>query len=212
MPLGNRNFITMGISEEPQSAVRGYLRKRPVLFDPAVGSFLHHANDRAYLDFSARVGGRSHGHNNPVLKRALLDYPPGDRVIHSLDMSTVAKRAFLTALDQPILPPQWRGYRVRLPAPGGACAVEAAPKSVRKFTGRTRVMTCTNSFHGATLGPGVCRLEVTPLELRRRGHPPAPRCQPRCCTNGSRRRTPQLGAPVSGALTIARLPSRLYIK
>jgi diaminobutyrate-2-oxoglutarate transaminase len=162
----------MGISEERESAVRGCCRKRPVLFGRTVGSCLYHEGHRAYLAFSTGAGALSRGHNNPVLKRALLDYLTGDRVIHS-----------------------------------------PAPKPARKFIGRTKVITFTNCFHGMTLGAWARRFEVTPLELRRcGGHAPAPRCQPRRCANDSRRRTPQSGTPVSGALTIARVTSQLYSK
>lgn len=159
----------MGISEERESAVRGCCRKRPVLFGRAVGSCLYHEGHRAYLDFSAGAGALSRGHNNPVLKRALLDDLTGDRVIHS-----------------------------------------PAPKSARKFIGRTKVITFTNCFHGMTLGAGARRFEVTPLELRRRWARTGTSLPPRCCTNDSRRRTPQPGTPMSGALTIARATRQLY--
>jgi diaminobutyrate-2-oxoglutarate transaminase len=73
-------------------------------------------------------------------------------VIHSLDMHTVAKREFLTVFDELILSPRRLDYRVQFPGPGGANAVEAALKLARKVTGRTEVITFTNSFHGMTLG------------------------------------------------------------
>ena len=41
---------------------------------------------------------------------------------------------------------------MQFPGPGGANAVEAALKLARKVTGRTEVITFTNSFHGMTLG------------------------------------------------------------
>jgi diaminobutyrate-2-oxoglutarate transaminase len=73
-------------------------------------------------------------------------------VIHSLDMHTVAKREFLTVFDELILRPRQLDYRVQFPGPGGANAVEAALKLARKATGRTEIITFTNSFHGMTLG------------------------------------------------------------
>jgi len=155
----------MGIFDERESAVRSYCRSWPVVFDRAAGSLLYDEDGRAYLDFFAGAGALNYGHNNPVLKRALLDYLNSDGVTHSLDMFTVAKREFLTAFDELILRPRRLEYRVQFPGPGGANAVEAALKLARKFTGRTKVITFTNAFHGMTLGA----LSVTGNAFHRAG-------------------------------------------
>jgi diaminobutyrate-2-oxoglutarate transaminase len=141
-----------GIFERRESAVRSYCRTWPKVFDRAAGSWLYDEDGRAYLDFFTGASALNYGHNNPVLKRALLDYLTSDRVIHSLDMHTVAKREFLTAFDQLILQPRQLNYRVQFPGPGGANAVEAALKLARKVTGRTEVITFAGAFHGMTLG------------------------------------------------------------
>src|SRR5271155_3943805 len=142
----------MTIFEERESAVRSYCRTWPTVFDRAAGSWLYDTGGRAYLDFFAGAGALNYGHNNPALKAALLDYLADDRVIHSLDMYTVAKGEFLTAFDELILQPRELNYRVQFPGPGGANAVEAALKLARKATGRTEVITFTGGFHGMTLG------------------------------------------------------------
>ena len=144
--------MEMTIFEERESAVRSYCRTWPTVFDRAAGSWLYGEDGRAYLDFFAGAGALNYGHNNPLLKGALLDYLAGDRVIHSLDMYTIAKREFLTAFDELVLRPRRLDYRVQFPGPGGANAVEAALKLARKVTGRTGVITFTNAFHGMTLG------------------------------------------------------------
>jgi diaminobutyrate-2-oxoglutarate transaminase len=122
-----------------------------VVFDRASGSWLYDENGRPYLDFFAGAGALNYGHNNPLLKAKLLDYLNADRVIHSLDMFTVAKAGFLTALDELILRPRNLDYKVQFPGPAGTIAVEAALKLARKVTGRTGVACFTNSFHGMTL-------------------------------------------------------------
>ena len=142
----------MGIFATRESAVRSYCRSWPAVFDRAAGSWLYDTGGRAYLDFFAGAGALNYGHNNPALKAALLDYLAGDRVIHSLDMYTVAKREFLAAFEELILQPRQLDYRVQFPGPGGANAVEAALKLARKATGRTEVIAFTNAFHGMTLG------------------------------------------------------------
>ena len=142
----------MTIFEDRESAVRSYCRSWPTVFDRAVGSWLYDETGRPYLDCFAGAGALNYGHNNPALREALLEYLSADRVIHSLDMYTVAKGEFLTAFDELILGPRRLDYRVQFPGPGGANAVEAALKLARKITGRTQVIYFTNAFHGMTLG------------------------------------------------------------
>jgi diaminobutyrate-2-oxoglutarate transaminase len=142
----------MDIFEARESAVRSYCRIWPTVFGRASGSRLYDEQGHGYLDFFAGAGALNYGHNNPMLKGALLRYLADDGVIHSLDMHTVAKREFLTVFDELILRPRNLDYRVQFPGPGGANAVEAALKLARKVTGRTEVIMFTNSFHGMTLG------------------------------------------------------------
>jgi diaminobutyrate-2-oxoglutarate transaminase len=162
---GEQDSSAIGIFEQRESAVRSYCRTWPKVFDRATGSWLYDADGRAYLDFFTGASALNYGHNNPELKRALLDYLADDRVIHSLDMHTVAKREFLTAFDELILQPRQLNYRVQFPGPGGTNAVEAALKLARKATGRTEVISFTNAFHGMTLGA----LAVTGSKFHRDG-------------------------------------------
>jgi diaminobutyrate-2-oxoglutarate transaminase len=163
-PAG-QDVSTAAIFERRESEVRSYCRTWPKVFDRAAGSWLYDEDGRAYLDFFTGASALNYGHNNPALKRALLDYLAGDRVIHSLDMHTAAKAEFLTAFDEIILQPRQLDYRVQFPGPGGANAVEAALKLARKVTGRTEVIGFTGAFHGMTLGA----LSVTGSKFHRGG-------------------------------------------
>lgn len=160
-----RTSATMDWVGTKESAVRSYCRNWPVVFDRASGSWLYDEEGHAYLDFFCGAGALNYGHNNPVLKNPLADYLASDRVVHSLDMYTVAKRDFLNTFDQVILRPRDLDYRVQFPGPGGANAVEAALKIARKVTGRTGIISFTNGFHGMTLGA----LSVTGNAFHRRG-------------------------------------------
>jgi len=180
----------MGIFDDRESAVRSYCRVWPKVFDRAAGSWLYDEDGRAYLDFFTGASALNYGHNNPELKRALLDYLAGDRVIHSLDMHTVAKSEFLTTFDELILQPRQLDYRVQFPGPGGTNAVEAALKLARKATGRTEVITFTDAFHGMTLGA----LAVTGSKFHRDGAgvplPHAIQVPFGCCLDGDDRGSP----------------------
>ncbi len=132
--------------------MRSYSRSWPAVFERAVGSWIYDETGRKYLDFFAGAGALNYGHNNPVLKEALLEYLNSDGVTHSLDMFTVAKREFLTAFDEIVLKPRQLDFRVQFPGPGGANSVEAALKLARKITGRSEVIFFANGFHGMSLG------------------------------------------------------------
>ncbi len=155
----------MSIFEELESEVRSYSRGWPVVFDRAQGSYLYDEDGKAYLDFFAGAGALNYGHNNPALKRALIDYITRDGVTHALDMFTVAKRDFLETFKEKILAPRELDYKVVFPGPGGANAVEAALKLARKVTGKESVINFTNAFHGMTLGA----LSVTGNSMKRGG-------------------------------------------
>jgi diaminobutyrate-2-oxoglutarate transaminase len=148
-----------------ESQVRSYSRSWPVVFDRAVGSTMYDEDGNGYLDFFAGAGALNYGHNNPRLKKVLIDYLADDRVMHSLDMFTTARRDFLETFDALILKPRNLDYKVVFPGPGGTNAVEAALKLARKVTGRTGVINFTNAFHGMTLGA----LAVTGNALKRGG-------------------------------------------
>ncbi|AHH20406.1 diaminobutyrate--2-oxoglutarate transaminase [Nocardia nova SH22a] len=155
----------MTVFESLESNVRGYCRSWPTLFDTASGAWLRDGSGRDYLDFFAGAGALNYGHNNPVLKEALIDYISRDGITHGLDMSTVAKRELLETINNVLLDPRGLDYKVQFPGPTGANAVEAALKLARKVTGRTNILNFTNAFHGMTLGA----LSVTGNATKRAG-------------------------------------------
>jgi len=142
----------MTIFNAMESAVQSYARSFPVVFDRARGSYLYDADGKAYLDFLAGAGSLNYGHNNPLLKKALLDYIEQDGITHGLDMHTDAKAKFLQTFRDLILSPRELDYRLQFTGPTGTNAVEAALKIARKVTGRRNVIAFTNGFHGVSLG------------------------------------------------------------
>lgn len=155
----------MNVFTDLESEVRGYCRTWPTVFEKAHGSRLVDETGREFIDFFCGAGALNYGHNHPAMKSALIDYLGGDNVIHSLDMSTVAKRDFLERFQQVVLEPRDLEYRVQFPGPTGTNSVEAALKLARKVTGREEVISFTNAFHGMTLGS----LAVTGNALKRGG-------------------------------------------
>ncbi len=142
----------LSVFETLESEVRSYCRGWPTVFDRAHGSRMYDEDGHEYLDFFAGAGSLNYGHNNPVLKRALIDYLERDGVTHGLDMSTTAKRAFLESFQNYVLRPRDLPYKVMFPGPTGTNAVESALKLARKVKGRESVVSFTNAFHGMSLG------------------------------------------------------------
>ena len=161
---------SLDVFAELESNVRSYCRAWPAVWTRARGATLWDEDGRAYTDFFSGAGALNYGHNPPELTRALIAYLESDGVLHSLDMSTVAKRDFLLRFDERILRPRGMSYRVQFPGPTGTNAVEAALKLARKVTGHETVISFSNAFHGMTLGslavsanPGKRRSAGVPL-------------------------------------------------
>ena len=138
--------------ETLESVVRSYSRAFPTIFEKASGAVLIDQDGRRFVDFFAGAGTLNYGHNNPRIKRAVLDYLAEDNIIQSLDMATRAKGEFLERFHGVILAPRGLDYKVQFPGPTGTNAVEASLKLARKITGRPGVVYMSGAFHGMTLG------------------------------------------------------------
>lgn len=151
--------------ERLESEVRAYCRSWPTVFETASGSTMVDRDGRTYLDFFAGAGALNYGHNPAELVEELQEYLTSGGILHSLDMSTVAKEQFLLTVEEVLLHPRGLDYKVLFPGPTGTNAVEAALKLARKVTGRSTVVSFTNAFHGMTLGS----LAVTGNAMKRSG-------------------------------------------
>lgn len=145
--MNNRNIF-----QHLESNVQSYARAFPSVFKTARGAQIQDVRGHRYLDFLAGAGSLNYGHNNPVLKRALIEHIMQDGITHSLDLHTEAKKQFLETMQDVILKPRGLDYVMQFTGPTGANAVEAALKIARKVTGRTNVISFTNGFHGVTTG------------------------------------------------------------
>lgn len=135
-----------------ESNVRGYIRSFPVVFDRAVGSVMIDEEGGEYIDFFAGAGALNYGHNNPIMKKKLVEYIERDSISHALDMATVAKKAFLESFQRIVLEPRGLDYKLQFTGPTGTNAVEAALKIARLSTGRSTVVAFTRAFHGVSGG------------------------------------------------------------
>lgn len=135
-----------------ESEVRFYCRGFPDVFTTAKGARLRGRSGREYIDFFSGAGALNYGHNDDGMKARLMAYLAGDGILHSLDMATEAKEAFIRGFQDTILKPRNLDYRMLFTGPTGTNAVEAALKVARKATGRQRIVAFANAFHGMSLG------------------------------------------------------------
>ena len=142
----------MKIFDEIESEVQSYARSFPRIFNKAQGEHLYDLEGNQYLDFLAGAGTLNYGHNNPVLKKKLLEYIESDGISHGLDLHTKAKGEFLNTFNEKILKPRNMDYMVQFTGPTGANAVEATMKLARTIKKRETIISFTNGYHGVTLG------------------------------------------------------------
>lgn len=146
----------MHVFKQWESNIRSYSRTAPTVFSTASNARQVDEQGKVYIDFFAGAGVLNFGHNNPRMKRAIIDYIQQDGVIHSLDMHTTAKREFIQAFVDTILKPRDMNYKLQFPGPTGTNAVELALKLARRVTGRTEIVAFSQGFHGMTLGSLAC--------------------------------------------------------
>lgn len=135
-----------------ESEVRSYCRVFPVTFKKAINQYLYDENGKKYVDFLCGAGSINYGHNNPILKKQLMDYLNDNGIIHSLDLASVSKEEFIQTFQKYILAPRHLNYKFQFTGPTGTNAVEAALKLARKIKKRANIIAFTNGFHGVTLG------------------------------------------------------------
>ncbi|CAM3787973.1 diaminobutyrate--2-oxoglutarate transaminase [Alkalicoccus chagannorensis] len=151
--------------EELESSVRSYVRSFPTVFTKARGYKIWDEDGKEYIDFFAGAGALNYGHNEPCMKKKLVEYILDDGITHSLDKATDAKVDFISKFDEVIMKPRNMDYKIMFPGPTGTNTVESALKIARKMTGRTDIVSFTNGFHGMTIGS----LAVTGNSMKRKG-------------------------------------------
>ena len=142
----------MDIFKTTESEVRVYSRAFPMVFNRAKNAHVYTEDGQEYLDFLAGAGSLNYGHNNDILKQALLEYINSDGISQGLDLFTTAKHDFIEAYKKYILEPRGLNYKMQFTGPTGTNSVEAALKLARKVKGRDGIISFTNGFHGVSLG------------------------------------------------------------
>jgi len=119
--------------------------REKVCFDHGVGEFLYDLEGKLYLDLVAGIAVCALGHAHPNIVEAVTEQV--NRMIHVSNLYHIKEQAQLAETLASIMPD---GLNRSMFVNSGAEANEAALKLAIKHTGRTKVLTAFNSFHGRT--------------------------------------------------------------
>jgi acetylornithine/succinyldiaminopimelate/putrescine aminotransferase len=123
----------------------------------ADGSYVYDVAGKQYLDFIAGVSASSLGHNNSIVNQAIknqLDKYTHVMVYGEFIQQPQVKLAKILAENLP--KPLETVYLTN----SGTEATEGALKLVKRYTGRSEIISCHNAYHGNTQGAmSVCGVE-----------------------------------------------------
>lgn len=138
--------------EQCESNARTYPRRLPLAIRRAAGLYVTDVDGKVYMDCLAGAGTLALGHNHPVVVDAIRRHLDDGYPLHSLDLTSPVKDAFVAELFA-TLPPEFAARaRVHFCGPSGSDAVEAALKLVKTATGRRSILGFTGGYHGQTHG------------------------------------------------------------
>lgn len=115
----------------------------------AKGSFIYDTTGKAYLDFVAGVSAASIGHCHPAVVKAIQEQ--SEKYLHVMVYGEYAQdpAVELTRLIAANLPdPLEQTYLVN----SGTEAIDGAMKLARRVTGRSKIISANQAYHGNTFG------------------------------------------------------------
>ncbi|KOX92677.1 aminotransferase class III [Haloarcula rubripromontorii] len=138
--------------QERESSARTYPRSLPFAVDHAQGLELRDADGNTYLDCLAGAGTLVLGHNHPKVTQEVERLLTEDRPLHTLDITTPEKEAFVDAVFESLPDEFTESAKIQFCSPAGTDAVEAAIKLVKTATGNKPVLGFQGGYHGMTNG------------------------------------------------------------
>ena len=133
-----------------ESNARSYPRRLPLAIRRASGLIVTDMDGRTYLDCLAGAGTLALGHNHPVVLQAIRMALDDGLPLHTLDLTTPVKDAFVEELLGAVPGALGAEGRIHFCGPTGADAVEAAVKLAKTATGRTGLFAFRGGYHGST--------------------------------------------------------------
>lgn len=118
-------------------------------FERAEGVYMYDAQGKAYMDLISGIGVSSIGHRHPRVVEAIKNQV--DKYMHLMVYGEYVQTPQVRFAEKliSVLPERLESvYFVN----SGAEAVEGALKLAKRYTGRSEIIACYNSYHGSTHG------------------------------------------------------------
>lgn len=144
----NRPFLESQAARE--SNARSYPRRLPLVIKKAEGIHVTDMDGKVYYDCLAGAGTLALGHNHPVVVEAIKSALDQKLPLHTLDITTPLKEAFVDELFASLPETFSKDARIHFCGPTGADAIEAAVKLAKTVTGRSSVFAFHGGYHGST--------------------------------------------------------------
>ncbi|PSP96434.1 aspartate aminotransferase family protein [Halobacteriales archaeon QS_5_70_17] len=146
------NEELLGQQAARESNARTYPRSLPMAIRRARGIELEDMDGNTYYDCLAGAGTLALGHNHPVVVEAIEHTMETGAAMHTLDVTTPVKEAFVDSLYDS-LPAEFADTaKIQFCSPAGTDAVEAALKLAKTATGNRSVLAFRGGYHGMTNG------------------------------------------------------------
>ena len=130
----------------------------------AKGSYIY-TKDKKYLDFVAGVSVNNLGHSNPIINNAIINQLKDYSHVMVYGEFILKPSIKLCELISKILPSKLDSTYL---TNSGTEAIEASLKLAKRSTGRQKIISMINSYHGSTHGS----LSVSGFEKRKRRYRP----------------------------------------
>ena len=135
-----------------ESNARSYPRRIPLALQQEHGIYLRDTRGQVFMDCLAGAGTLAIGHNHACAIDAMRRTLDVALPLHTLDLTTPVKDAFIETLFSSLPSDMARKGRIQFCGPTGADAVEAALKLAKTTTGRSGVFAFSGAYHGMTHG------------------------------------------------------------
>ena len=118
-------------------------------FERAEGIYMYNKEGKAYIDLISGIGVSNLGHSNPYVVNAIKDQL--DKYMHLMVYGEYVQTPQVRFAERlvSLLPNYLQSVYF---TNSGAEAVEGALKLAKRFTGRSEIIACNNSYHGSTHG------------------------------------------------------------
>lgn len=145
---GNQSLLESQAARE--SNARSYPRRLPLAIKTAEGIHVTDMDGKVYYDCLAGAGTLALGHNHPVVAEAIKSTLDQKLPLHTLDITSPLKEAFVDELFASLPEEFAHDARIHFCAPTGADAIEAAVKLAKIATRRSGVFSFHGGYHGST--------------------------------------------------------------